>query len=101
MIYIRKKKYEVIRIDKILYPVSVAYMSIFPHHATRPIGRTAQLLGSPGTVRSDARAREWTCLSNSASRMVRSALDLSNSASRVVPSVPHLPRRRQRIPRTP
>ena len=89
MIYTRKNKYEVIRIDKILYPVSVAYMSIPPpHHATRPIGGTAQLLGSPGTVRSDARAREWTGFSNSASRMVRSALDLSNSASRVVPNVP-------------
>jgi hypothetical protein len=87
MIYTRKKKYEEIRIVKILYPVSVAYMSI-PHHATRPIGGTAQLLGSPGTVRSDARAREWTGLSNSACRMVRSALDLSNSASRVGPSVP-------------
>jgi hypothetical protein len=30
LIYIRKKKYEVIRIYKILYPVSVAYMSIPP-----------------------------------------------------------------------
>ena len=30
MIYTRKNKYEVIRIDKILYPVSVAYMSIPP-----------------------------------------------------------------------
>ena len=30
MIYTRKKKYEVIRIVKILYPVSVAYMSIPP-----------------------------------------------------------------------
>jgi hypothetical protein len=62
MIYGREKKYEVTRIDKILYPVSVAYMYTPPHHATRPIGGTAQLLGSPGTVRSDARAREWTGL---------------------------------------
>jgi hypothetical protein len=60
--------------------------TIPPHHATRPIGGTAQLHGSPGTVRSDGRAREWTGLSNSASRMVRSALDLSNSAIPASPS---------------
>jgi ABC-type transporter lipoprotein component MlaA len=30
MIYVRKKEYEVIRIDKIILPVSVAYMSITP-----------------------------------------------------------------------
>ena len=30
MIYTRKKKYEVIRIDKIFLPVSVAYISLTP-----------------------------------------------------------------------
>ena len=56
MIYTRKKKYEVIRIDRILYHVHP------PHHATRPIGGTAQLLGSPGTVRSDARPESGQAL---------------------------------------